>query len=374
MSAIEGLILGVAALLWTVAAYRVSVVLRAPAAAPQRALAATFACLAVTASAFHPAAHDWVSSALSMPNVSDLLARVFLVAAACSAQLFLLLTVDPGAARQRGLPRVLAAVAAVALLLCLFAAAPLERPMLHVTTAEGGTPLVASYLLVSALHLGLALADVMTGAWRHSRAARPVLRTSLLLVTVGCALGQVYVATKCVVLVALGVGVPVDTEPEATLARGSAALGGLVVTAGAVTPALARVGRNLRECARMWWRLHRLYPLWAATITESPGIALEPPRPRWREALRLRDLHFRLYRRVIELEDGQLALRGATAPEPTTPEVGLPAPGSFTPSHVLTSHEAFDNQLRKWLSAAHGRPAPTAAPTVAMHVREGRRR
>lgn len=55
--------------------------------------------------------------------------------------------------------------------------------------------------------------------------------------------------------------------------------------------------------------LRRLYPLWMALYRATPEIALLPPPSRLADVLTLRDPTFRLYRRVIEIQDGRLALR-----------------------------------------------------------------
>jgi hypothetical protein len=63
--------------------------------------------------------------------------------------------------------------------------------------------------------------------------------------------------------------------------------------------------------------LHRslrlLYPLWEGLCQAVPGIALDPV-PRWADRLDPRDLRMRLYRRVIEIRDGYMALNPVDAP------------------------------------------------------------
>jgi hypothetical protein len=50
-----------------------------------------------------------------------------------------------------------------------------------------------------------------------------------------------------------------------------------------------------------------LYPVWAGLCQAVPGIALDPV-PVWADRLDPRDLRMRLYRRVIEIRDGYMAL------------------------------------------------------------------
>jgi hypothetical protein len=60
------------------------------------------------------------------------------------------------------------------------------------------------------------------------------------------------------------------------------------------------------ERYRIYWRL---YGLWHDLYRVDPDIALFPPRSLVRDALTLRDLRFRLYRRMVEIRDGILVLR-----------------------------------------------------------------
>jgi hypothetical protein len=54
--------------------------------------------------------------------------------------------------------------------------------------------------------------------------------------------------------------------------------------------------------------LLRLYPLWRRLCEAAPVIAMVPPRGRLSDLLDPSDVHFRLYRRVVEIRDGMLLL------------------------------------------------------------------
>lgn len=57
------------------------------------------------------------------------------------------------------------------------------------------------------------------------------------------------------------------------------------------------------------YRVHRrLYPLWRDLYRATPSIALDPPRSAWSDALDMGNLSLRLYRRVVEIRDGMVAL------------------------------------------------------------------
>src|SRR5581483_7346281 len=76
-------------------------------------------------------------------------------------------------------------------------------------------------------------------------------------------------------------------------------------------PRVAAAGRWVTA----YRRHRRLYPLWSALHRAVPSIALAPARSALADRLAGRQLEFRLYRRVIEIRDGQLALRAHAAPE-----------------------------------------------------------
>jgi hypothetical protein len=69
--------------------------------------------------------------------------------------------------------------------------------------------------------------------------------------------------------------------------------------------ALAALGR----WADAYRAYRRLYPLWRDLVRVTPEVALQAPTPPALDALTWRDLRLRLYRRVIEIWDGRLALR-----------------------------------------------------------------
>jgi hypothetical protein len=128
---------------------------------------------------------------------------------------------------------------------------------------------------------------------------------------VGGGLGLAYAAHEGLRVVAqrLGLGDPLAGSdlPTELLVAGSI---GLIVV-GSTLPAWGpRVGiPALHRWAGQYRAHRRLYPLWRALVRATPEIALVPPPSALADALAVRDLGFRLYRRVIEIRDGRLALR-----------------------------------------------------------------
>jgi uncharacterized protein DUF6545 len=90
--------------------------------------------------------------------------------------------------------------------------------------------------------------------------------------------------------------------------------GMLIAVAGACVPA----ARRSRAILGAYWSLLVLRPLWKAMRDAFPEVILFTPRRAVFELAGVDDVHLRLYRRVIEIRDGMLALRPYLAAEPRT--------------------------------------------------------
>ena len=128
-------------------------------------------------------------------------------------------------------------------------------------------------------------------------------------VGLGAAFGLAYVAVKVIFLLLVMAGTPGPPELESILARSAAAAAGILVVVGATWPAIGPRVAAARSGVAAYIRHRRLYPLWAALYRVEPGIALDPVDSALADALRVGQPGFRLYRRVIEIQDGRLALR-----------------------------------------------------------------
>lgn len=173
-------------------------------------------------------------------------------------------------------------------------------------------PAEAGIYLTFFVHLVFALSDVARSAYRWSSSCRGAVRYGLRLITVGSLLGVLYSMTKAVTITTDVTGASLPGEVSTVLGRSVALAGLTLVAVGSVLPSI----HALATASERRWRSYRaygtLYPLWADLVAWVPGIALERPVPRWRDRLRIRDLDLRLYRRIIELRDGELAVRSAS--------------------------------------------------------------
>ncbi|MEV4443151.1 MAB_1171c family putative transporter, partial [Streptomyces sp. NPDC049577] len=126
----------------------------------------------------------------------------------------------------------------------------------------------------------------------------------------------------------------------------------------------AAAGRRLAA----YRRHRRLYPLWAALHEAIPTIALTPAHSPFADRLTVRRLEFRLYRRVIEIRDGQLALRGHYDPaaEEEARRAGVAAglSGDALRAHLeaVRIRAALAHRARHGAAAAGHTPAGPPAP------------
>ncbi|MGW1767901.1 MAB_1171c family putative transporter [Streptomyces sp. NPDC002073] len=177
--------------------------------------------------------------------------------------------------------------------------------------ADGGRAELAVY---SALFTGHSLLCTALFTVLVHRAARLVgpgpLRTGLRLVAAGGAASVVWSAFGVFPLldvVADGRRDIADAPwavPFALLS-GALGIGGASLTAWAARPPRRRGARRSHR---------RIRPLWSALCTAHPRIALDARPPGGRFSLPLRTGEFALYRRVIEVHDGRMALRGHVHP------------------------------------------------------------
>jgi hypothetical protein len=250
--------------------------------------------------------------------------------------------------RARALPL---GVAVVVLVASFFAAGTLRQGLGLFGGLYRSHPTLVVYALTYSLYLGYALFDVGRLAARAVLPARGLLRAGLVLMTFGCVLGLAYLAHK---VVEVGREVFTGQPAEAfcsgpfatvscTLAVGTPAVSVLMIIVGLCIPAVGTALAWLRDLRAY----RRLRPLWAALVEARPEIAFSPG-DEVPEKLR-----FQLYRRVIEIRDGILAVApdGEVAGDPggaaeqlrialrNSRQNQLPAPEP-TPSR----HEPYDTE------------------------------
>jgi hypothetical protein len=287
----------------------------------RRAVWHTMLLLAAIGTLDVPAIGARLDSAVGLPNAADVAQHVLAIATAtlgrhCAEQV--IGTPPPrtrwSAAAQTALP-----AATVAALLVLFALSPART---HPTDAALYTdfpmqfaahPGVIAYWLIFAAYLSTTFALIARLAWRYGRrAGRSPLGHGLLLLAAGMVAGLCYLGYGTAVVAARAAGVQgsfISTAPGVIQGLFGALIA--LVAVGCGLPA-TRHWAPVRQAA-LYRSLRRLYPLWAGLCQAVPGIALDPV-PAWADRLDPRDLRMRLYRRVIEIRDGYMALTPVAVP------------------------------------------------------------
>jgi hypothetical protein len=256
-----------------------------------------------------------LDAACGLPNIADLAQHLLAIIAATLARYSAVAIF--GTPEQRARWRVVrnSAVAAgtVAALIALFAVSPARtRPTDIARYADfpmqyASHPEVVAYWAIFAAYLGTTFVIIARLAWRYGRrAGRSSLGRGLQLLAAGMVAGLAYLGYGSSVVAARAVGVQgpfIRTAPAVIQSLFGALI--VLVAAGGVLPATQHW--PLVRQAGLYRSLRRLYPVWAALCQAIPGIALDPV-PVWADRLDPRDLRMRLYRRVIEIRDGYMAL------------------------------------------------------------------
>jgi hypothetical protein len=270
---------------------------------------------------------------------------------ACAGRLFLL-NVDHAAAEVRDRARrcylgLVVALVAATLLFVAFPARPgQEAPVYDVVYIA----YVAS-VLAPALRLCISYSG---------RTDRPFLRIGLRVVAAGSATGLGFLAT-------LGIELLVDaTDTSAPL------LAQLGTSLELVTEALLLAGVTITAWGppaaefRQWLADHRSYrrlrPLWRALHDADPGFTLLPPERtagRWWR----RDIGLLLYRQVIEIRDGQFAIRPYVDPAATARAEDLARRAGLADDEVRAVVEAA--AIASGIAAKAGGRPPSQDPAAA---------
>lgn len=287
--------------------------------ATQRALWLALVALAITATLEVPTverAFQLVTPA--EPNLAYLVKHVLVVGVAAAAREILRgVTLAPDEARRGVRRRVTAAIGVMVVLAILFVAAPVEASVLtpEFTDRYGHEPAMLAFWGVFLAWLAAALTSTIRLTWRYGKQAPPSrLRTAILLIGGSAAACLGYVAAKSAYLVALSAAVEhrfavFYTGASRTLLVTSM----LLMVAGCAWSALERIAGPRHLTA--YRRLRRLRPLWHALYEATPAIALTARTAATPERSGIWNLELRLYRRVIEIRDGVLALRPYAGPD-----------------------------------------------------------
>nr|WP_221379465.1 MAB_1171c family putative transporter [Actinoplanes polyasparticus] len=236
---------------------------------------------------------------------------------------------------------------------------------------------VAAYWVVLEAYLGTVLVTTSMLFWQISGGAPAGLpRAGLRVTSIGTALVACYAAVKGSLVLAHILGTDVAFSTVEPIGRTAQTSGLILTIAGLLVPAT----RRARAAYEAYRSLLVLRPLWKAMRDAFPEVILFTPRRAVIELAGVDDVHLRLYRRVIEIRDGMLALRPYAPPHGSSPAeeasaivdalrhraAGTPLaePGSWAPVGPAMADEVA------WLSrVSRGLAAPSRTPTPSESAR-----
>jgi hypothetical protein len=326
-------------------------------------LCAAFALLAATFTISTPAVWVHIDGLIGYPNISALFSQGCVLIFAASLQVLLLLWLNPREeAWAKIRPRSLAFGVVLALMAALWFMAPAtpENPTDFVAS-HAGQPYFAAYLLLYVAAFTVMQIEVARLCLRYARSCgRPWLRRGLLTTTAGALLGLVYCLGRTADVAGALAGLnPLTWEALPRLGAGG---GEVLYLIGWTMPSWGPKVSAGRAWLASYRAHHHLYPLWAALYQLAPHIALDPPKPRILEILNFRDLDFRLHRRVIEIQDGRLALRPyLSAAAPATAPAQAEEDRLDTSSRIDAATEAMQLRIAMNAKASNMPPLESAA-------------
>ncbi|MFD9485667.1 MAB_1171c family putative transporter [Streptomyces sp. NPDC059991] len=253
-----------------------------------------------------------ISALFGRPNVTSLIVQVAVVVLTAAQQVVLVYwSCPPEEARRRARRRVLFFGVA----LCVLVAASIAVGPVTKSRTATSTILLSIQHGEYALYMSFYLVICAIGQFETVRlslrftkmANRQWLKVGMRTVTLGASLILVYCVTRSIQIA--GTRLHFDGSALDPVQWSCGSIGALLQITGWTIPSW---GIHITR-ALGWLRSYRSYlrlrPLWWALYQASPDIALDPPRCWPRDLIPPRDLHYSLYRRVIEIRDGQLILR-----------------------------------------------------------------
>ncbi|MFC6018246.1 MAB_1171c family putative transporter [Plantactinospora solaniradicis] len=289
-----------------------------------RAMVAAFGFSAVAFTLTVGLVYQPIDAALGVPNLTKLFIHSFMVLfSVCVLQLLAFWQYPAPRARHRARVYWAVGLVIVAAMSALIVVAPIhDRYTIHFWKTHAGETLMLWYLVMFLVALSAGLLAIAYRSWHFAglTAQLPWLRRGLRLTALGALVSFGYCACRGSYLILISADVRV--EPLVDIAQPFASLGQIVFFAGLTMPGW---GPKTRVDQLSAYRA--LEPLWSALHDAFPGIALHSAAEG--DSVAVGDVNYRLYRRMVEIWDGYLALRPY-----------LPASAAVRPGEPLASDDA----------------------------------
>lgn len=303
-----------AAVLWAAVAYQLVALRRAGESPVPRWLALAFATLAVALTLNLRPVYFGFDRLVGDPNLGELVIHGLVLVAGWSAQSAIVhFHQERATARVKIARRAIVLTATLVAMTSFFILAPVDVETVEFTTTYAAAPYVAEYWLAYLAFLGFALGDVARMNWLYA-GPPDLLRAGLRLLAVGAAFGLVYVIHKAgYVGLRRWSDLDLSSPWHTSVSRSSMALCAVLAAVGTTLPRWGPWCSRIPSQISSLRTYRRLAPLWSAVHAACPERVLVRPRHPWIDSLDPRDIDFRLYRRVIEIRDGEMELRSFVA-------------------------------------------------------------
>lgn len=168
-------------------------------------------------------------------------------------------------------------------------------------------PATIAYWMLLEVYLGIALTMGGLLLWRVSRVTpMSLLRVGLWLMCAGVALNALFAVYKSAYVLAHAAGVGMPTGTIVAISTNMMLVANLLMVSGVAVPAWTAAAKVVEVRRSM----RALAPLWQTIRATFPEMILPVPRELPTAEGILATARLRLYRRLIEIRDGMLELRG----------------------------------------------------------------
>ena len=294
------------AILWLVTVWRLGSVRDQP---WKRSLWLAFFGLAVAMTVTLPAVARAIDEAAGIVDLSTLIKHLAGIVA-CGAVLDWVLALNaPQAMGAFPARRHYIAAATMAVMTGLFFAIDRQETFSFAELESGDGAAATAYMLTFEIYLGIAMGIASNLFWRAShKKPNGLLRAGMWILASGTALGVVYAFLRSAYLIVRFTGshVPGGDHTMVSISDTVQAVAILLILIGTSIPP---VSAGLRACAN-YRALHKLRPLWKDLTGQVPSIVLGIAPSRIGDWLAVREIRHRLLRRVVEIRDAALMLRG----------------------------------------------------------------
>jgi hypothetical protein len=326
----------------------------------------TFSALSFTLS--FPPLWVHVDQIMGMSNGAALVAHCCVIIVVVSQQIVLAFwaSATPREAWRRVHIRLAVAALVLAVLIPLFLLmSPQEQRPQDFTLRYADHPLYTAYLLIYICFYALGEIEIAWRSFRYARVSpRLWLRRGLHLISLGATVTLGYSVIRIADLIAAPFSLDLRSwEPVAWICGD---IGALLTLIGWTLPGWGPLLSIPRRLVRAHVQYRHLLPLWKAVHAAVPEIELAAPERRVAARFNVRLLEFALYRCVVEIRDGQLALRQYADPEVVSRAEELGKRAGIAGDRLAAVVEAA--QLRSMLRAKERNLPPAAAPSAAFGV------